>query len=78
MQYEWQYSEQHGRHQWVLRRNCILTPRQLGGWFVSLAMVSLAIALAFAAHGAWLVIPFAVVEMGALGLAFVFYARHAA
>jgi uncharacterized membrane protein len=77
MQYEWQYSEEQGRHQWMLRRNCVLTPVQLGGWFLSLALVSLGIAVAFAAHGAWLVVPFAVVEIGALGLAFVLYARHA-
>jgi uncharacterized membrane protein len=37
----------------------------------------MSIAGAFAMHGAWLVVPFAVLEVSALGLAFLIYARHA-
>jgi len=77
MQYQWQYEVHSRRHQWTLRRNCVLTPAQLGMCFVSVAAVSLGIAGAFALNGAWMVVPFALIEISALGLAFVCYARHA-
>ena len=78
MQYQWNYSAEQNRHVWVLKRNCALTPRQLATWFGTLALVSLAIAAAMALRGAWMVVPFTLVEIGALGIAFVIYARHAA
>lgn len=77
MRYQWKYVVEADRHQWVLKRNCALTPRQLGVWFGSLAAVSLLLAAAFAARGAWLVVPFTVIEIGALGAAFVWWSRHA-
>ncbi|MFK7967375.1 MAG: DUF2244 domain-containing protein [Burkholderiaceae bacterium] len=67
-----------GGHEWLLKRNCSLSPAQLALWFGSLASLSLLIALAFAMMGAWLVVPFAVLEISALGLAFVMFGRHAA
>lgn len=63
--------------QWLISRNCALTPRQLGWWFGTLAVLSVALAGAFAAQGAWLVIPFTGVELLALVAAFVAYGRHA-
>jgi len=77
MQYEWQYQVQSQQHFWTLRRNCVLTPAQLAIWFVSLSTVSLGIAAAFAAFGAWMVVPFALIEVSVLGVAFLCYARHA-
>jgi uncharacterized membrane protein len=77
MQYQWKYVVDADAHQWVLKRNCALTPRQLGGWFGSLALVSLLLAAVFAARGAWLVFPFSLVEICALGYAFVWWSRHA-
>jgi uncharacterized membrane protein len=77
MQYEWQYQVQSQQHFWMLRRNCVLTPAQLAIWFVSLSTVSLGIAAAFAAYGAWMVVPFALIEVSVLGVAFFCYARHA-
>jgi uncharacterized membrane protein len=77
MQYQWQYDSAMERHQWTLRRNCILTPAQLAIWFVSLSALSLAIALFFAWRGAWLVLPFALIEVTVLGVAFLLHARHA-
>jgi uncharacterized membrane protein len=77
MQYQWQYDSASERHQWMLRRNCILTPRQLLAWFASLSAVSLLIAGFFFWRGAWLILPFAVIEVAVLGLAFVCHARHA-
>jgi len=64
--------------EWVLKRNCALSPGQLVMIFASLACASLGFALLWAAQGAWLVVPFAVVEVIALGVAFAVYARHAA
>jgi uncharacterized membrane protein len=63
---------------WFLRRNCSVTPAQLGWFYASLCVVSMAIAGFFWLHGATLILPFAWVELGAVGLAFLLYARHAA
>ena len=63
---------------WFLKRNCSVTPAQLGWFYASLCAVSLAIAMFFWLQGATLVLPFAWLELGAVGLAFLLYARHAA
>lgn len=63
---------------WHLRRNCSVTPRQLGLLYASLCLVSLSIGLGFWVMGARMVIGFAGLELLALGVAFLVYARHAA
>ncbi|WP_423461076.1 DUF2244 domain-containing protein [Ottowia sp. VDI28] len=63
---------------WRLRRNCSVTPRQLMLLYASLCLVSLLIGVWFWALGAKLVIGFAGIELLAVGLAFLAYARHAA
>lgn len=63
--------------QWFLRRNCSVTPRQLGWLYLSLCIVSLAIGAGFWLQGAKLVLPFAWLELMAVGAAFAVYARHA-
>ena len=63
--------------QWFLRRNCSVTPAQLGWLYASLCVVSLGIGTAFWFLGATLVLPFAWVELIAVGAAFLVYARHA-
>lgn len=65
-----------GTH-WVLRRNCSVTPRQLGAMFGLLSALSLAVAGFFWTRGAWMVLPFSMVELVAVGVAFLTYARHA-
>lgn len=62
---------------WFLRRNCSVTPVQLGWLYLSLCVVSLGIATVFWYQGARLILPFAWLEVTAVGLAFFFYARHA-
>jgi uncharacterized membrane protein len=62
---------------WFLKRNCSVTPQQLGWLYASLCVVSLVIAGAFWSVGAVLVLPFAWLELAAVGLAFLAYARHA-
>jgi uncharacterized membrane protein len=67
-----------GRHvQWFLRRNCSVSPIQLVWLYVSLCVVSLGIGMLFWSLGATLVMPFASLELMAVGIAFVVYARHA-
>jgi uncharacterized membrane protein len=62
---------------WFLKRNCSVTPVQLGWFYASLCAVSLGIATFFWFQGAVLVLPFAWVELAAVGMAFLAYARHA-
>lgn len=54
-----------------------MSPRSFGMLFASLAVVSIGVGSVFAFSGAWLVLVFAVVEVGALVAAFVVYAKHA-
>jgi uncharacterized membrane protein len=62
---------------WFLRRNCSVTPAQLGWLYASLCVVSLAIGLFFWFQGAVMILPFAWAELAAVGFAFLVYARHA-
>lgn len=63
---------------WFLKRNCSVSPAQLGWLYASLCVVSLAIGTFFWFQGALLILPFAWIELAAVGLAFLAYARHAA
>ena len=68
-----------GEHsvQWLLKRNCSTTPRQMMGFYASLCLLSLAIGGFFWTQGATLVMPFASIEILAVGAALLVYARHA-
>jgi uncharacterized membrane protein len=63
--------------QWVLKRNCSVTPRQLGLIYAAICAASLAVALVCTLQGAWLVLVFSALELSAVGAAFLVYARHA-
>jgi len=63
--------------EWTLRRNCSTTPRQLALAYAALCFISLAVATIFTLRGAWYILGFAIVEMSAVGWAFVVFARHA-
>lgn len=63
---------------WRLKRNCSVTPLQLCSIWGVFVVVSLAVAMGFWVQGAVLVLPFALLEILALTLAFVVFARHAA
>ncbi len=63
--------------EWSLKRNCSVTPAQLGWLYASLCVVSLGVAVGFWSQGATLVLPFALLELVAVGSAFLVYARHA-
>jgi uncharacterized membrane protein len=63
--------------EWLLKRNCSISPRQLLAVYGVLCAASMAVAIFFTLRGAWYVLGFAVLELLAVGLAFLFYARHA-
>jgi uncharacterized membrane protein len=63
--------------EWVLKRNCSITPRQLAMVYAILCSVSLTVAILFTLRGAWYILGFAVLELAAVGLAFLHYGRHA-
>ena len=62
----------------LLKRNCSISPASLMLVFGVIAIVTLGIAAAFAAIGAWLILPFAGIEVVGLGIAFALNGRHAA
>jgi uncharacterized membrane protein len=61
----------------VSRRNDSLGTRARWTLFATLATASLGFALAFAAAGAWLVLPYSALEVGLLAAAFAYIERRA-
>ena len=61
----------------LVKRNCSISPHGLVRVFALLACAAIGIAAAFALLGAWLILPFAGLEVVALGAAFVLNGRHA-
>jgi uncharacterized membrane protein len=62
----------------TLKRNCSISPAGFAGVFAALACVVVAIGAGFAVVGAWLVLPFAGLEVLLLGSAYLIHARGAA
>lgn len=62
----------------VLKRNCSISPRGLFFAYALLAAIAVGIASGFAALGAWLILPFAGLELVLLAGAFWLTGRHAA
>jgi len=71
------FREEHGGFSLTLKRNCSISPSGLACVFAALALAVLAIGTGFALVGAWLILPFAGLEVLLLGGAFVLQARHA-
>lgn len=65
------------KHEWHLKRNCSLAPRQVGIAYGTLCLFMFAIAAAFALHGYWLIFAFALIEASGIAAALLHYARHA-
>jgi uncharacterized membrane protein len=63
--------------QWLLRRNCSVTPRQLAAAYGLLCAMSLSVALFFVFMGASMVLAFAGIELLLVGIALLVCARHA-
>lgn len=64
-------------HQWHLKRNCSLSPRQVALSYALLCLLALTIATVFAMRGYWVVLVIALLEMAGVALALLHYARHA-
>lgn len=63
--------------EWLLKRNCSITPQQLGAVYASLCGVSALIAGFFFWLGAPWVAAFAGIELAAVGVAMLVFAHHA-
>ncbi len=63
--------------QWFLRRNCAVTPSQLGWFYLSLCLMSAAIGSVFWLQGGAQIVLLAMLELLAVGAGFILYARHA-
>ncbi len=63
--------------EWISKKNCSITPKQLLKAYLALCSASFLVAVYFVMHGAWVILIFAVVEMMAVGCAFVYCGRHA-
>ena len=77
-QREWAFLGSSQEFSLLLKRNCSISPKGMILVFALLAVATLGIATGFALVGAWLVLPFAGLEVAALVTAFVLTARHAA
>lgn len=64
------------RREWIIRRNCSVSPRQLALAYVALCAISLAVAAVFALRGAWYVLVFSILELLVVGYAFMQFGRH--
>jgi uncharacterized membrane protein len=60
----------------LIRPNCSLRWREVVRFYLAMVVVSFGIAVAFALQGAWLVLPFAGLEMAVLGAALYLVARR--
>lgn len=61
----------------VAKRNDSLSPMGRRAFLLSIAVISLAVAVAMGFHGAWFVLPFAGLEIALLAAAFWYVERHA-
>ncbi|MGZ3183188.1 MAG: DUF2244 domain-containing protein [Telluria sp.] len=65
------------KREWLLKRNCSLTPRQTLLGYALLVTLSLAVGLLFLWHGAWPVLCYTFLEIAAVTAAYLYYSRHA-
>ncbi len=63
--------------QWVFKKNCSFTPKQVGLFYIAQSGFSLIVAGFFLSQGVWLILPFTILELVVLGIALLIYARHA-
>lgn len=62
---------------WIMKRNCSLTPKQLGLFYLSIVSFSLLVAIFFLMIGVWMIIIFTLIELTVLTIALCVYTRHA-
>lgn len=71
-----QFDNCHGSSRFLIRPNSSLPWRGVVRFYIGIATVSFGIAILFALSGAWLILPFAGLEMLALGAALYVVARR--
>jgi uncharacterized membrane protein len=62
----------------TVKRNCSISPQDCLRLLLTLAVLCLGIGVVFACLGAWMILPFASLEITLLGTAFYLVGRHAA
>ena len=62
---------------WLMKRNCSLTPKQVGAFYALIVCFSLLVALYFWLIGAWMVIIFTTLALLVLTIALYVYSLHA-
>jgi uncharacterized membrane protein len=65
------------KHEWLLKRNCSMSPRQVALAYGSLCGGAVALSLLFALQALWFMLAFASLETAGVALALLQYARHA-
>lgn len=73
-----QFDNFQGSSRFLIRPNCSLPWRGVVRFYIGMVVVSFSIAIAFALKGAWLILPFAGLEMLVLGAALYVVARRGA
>ena len=71
------FDKQSCSRRFLIRPNCSLRWRDMVRFYLAMVAVSFGIAIAFSLQGAWLVLPFAGLEMALLGCALYAVARRA-
>lgn len=69
--------QQLSEQQWIFKRNCSFTPKQVGLFYLSQLGFALFVALFFYVRGIWIVLPFTIAVLFILAIALLIYARHA-
>ena len=62
---------------WLMKRNCSFSPKQVGGFYISIVGFSLLVAGYFYLIGAWMILIFTSIEILAVTIALYIYTRHA-
>jgi len=62
---------------WLMKRNCSFSPKQVGGFYISIVGFSLLVAGYFYLFGAWMILIFTSIEILAVTIALYIYTRHA-
>ncbi len=71
-----QFDRFQGSSRFLIRPNCSLPWRGVVRFYIGMVIVSFSIAIAFAMQGAWMILPFAGLEMLVLGCALYVVARR--
>lgn len=63
--------------QWMFKKNCSFSPKQVGLFYLAQSIFSLLVACFFIWQDIWLILPFTLLELVVLAIALLIYAKHA-